>query len=58
MHGYSDSSLGDHPDNYHSMSRYVYLLADSAILWTSCKQKTITQSITEAEYMVLAKASN
>ena len=58
MHGYSDSSLRDHPDDYHSMSGYVYLLADSAILWTSHKQKTVTQSTTEVEYMALAEASN
>ena len=58
MHGYSDSSLRDHPDDYHSMSRYVYLLADGTISWTSCKQKTVAQSTTEAEYMALAEASN
>ena len=58
MHGYSDSSLRDHLDDYHSTSEYIYLLADSTILWTSCKQKTITQSTTEVEYMALAKASN
>jgi len=58
MHGYSDSSLRDHLDDYHSMFRYVYLLADSAILWTSCKQKTIAQSTTEVKYMALAEASN
>jgi hypothetical protein len=37
MHGYSDSSLGDHPDDYHSTSGYVYLLADGTISWTSHK---------------------
>jgi hypothetical protein len=58
MHGYSNSSLGDHLDDYHSMSRYIYLLADGAISWTSHKQKTVTQSTTEAEYMALAEASN
>jgi hypothetical protein len=58
MHGYSDSSLGDHLDDYHSTSGYVYLLADGAISWTSHKQKTVAQSTTEAEYMALAEASN
>jgi hypothetical protein len=58
MHGYSDSSLGDHPDDYHSTSGYVYLLADGAISWSSRKQKTVAQSTTEAEYMALAEASN
>ena len=58
LHGYSDSSLGDQPDDYHSTSGYVYLLANGAISWTLRKQKTIAQSTTEAEYMALAKASN
>jgi hypothetical protein len=58
LHGYSDSSLGDQLDDYHSMSGYIYLLADGAISWTSRKQKTVAQSTTEVEYMVLAEASN
>jgi hypothetical protein len=37
LHGYSNSSLGDQTDDYHSTSGYVYLLASAAISWSSCK---------------------
>ena len=58
LYGYSDSSWGDNPDNRHSTAGYVFLLADAAISWCSCKQKTTVQSSTEAEYMGLAEAGN
>jgi hypothetical protein len=58
LHGYSDSSLGDHADDSHSTSGYVFLLADAAISWSSRKQKTVAQSTTHAEYMALADAAN
>jgi len=38
LHGYSNSSYGDDPDNQHSTAGYVFLLADTAISWCSCKQ--------------------
>ena len=37
---------------------YVSLLANGMISWSSCKQKTIAQSTSEAEYMALANAAN
>jgi hypothetical protein len=58
LHGYSDSSLGDQADDYHSTSGYVFLLANAAISWCSRKQKTVAQSTTQAEYMALAEAAN
>jgi hypothetical protein len=58
LHGYSDSSLGDQVDDYHSTSGYVFLLANAAISWSSRKQKTVAQSTTQAEYMALADAAN
>ena len=58
LHGYSDSSLGDDADDCHSTSGYVFLLADAAISWTSCKQKTVAQSTTHAKYMALANTAN
>ena len=58
LHGYSDSSMGDNTEDCHSTSGYVFLLANSAIFWLSCKQKTIAQSTSEAEYMALADAAN
>jgi hypothetical protein len=58
LHGYSDSSLGDQANDYHSTSGYVFLLANAAISWCLRKQKTVTQSTTQAEYMALAEAAN
>jgi hypothetical protein len=58
LYGHSDSSWADNPDDRHSTSGYVYLLADAAISWCSIKQKTAAQSTTEAEYMQLADAGN
>ena len=50
--------MGDNTEDCHSTSGYVFLLANSAIFWLSCKQKTIAQSTSEAEYMALADAAN
>ena len=58
LHGYSDSSLGDHKEDRHSTSGYLFLLAGGAISWTSRKQKTVAQNTTEAEYMALTDAAN
>jgi len=58
LHGYSDSSLGDHTEDRHSTSGYVFLLAKGAISWSSRKQKTIAQSTSEAEYMAMTDAAN
>jgi hypothetical protein len=58
LHGYSDSSFGDQADDCHSTLGYVFLLADAAISWSSHKQKTVAQSTTQAEYMVLTDIAN
>jgi hypothetical protein len=58
LHGYSDSSFGDQANDCHSTSGYVFLLADAAISWCSCKQKTVAQSTTQAEYMALTDVAN
>ena len=50
--------MGDQADDRHSMSGYVFLLANGAISWTSHKQHTIAQSTTEVEYMALTDAGN
>jgi hypothetical protein len=56
--GYSDSSLGDHTNDRPSTSRYVFLLANDTVSWLLCKQKTIAQNTTEAEYMGMTDAAN
>jgi len=58
LYSYSDSSWGDVLNDWHSTAGYVFLLANATISWCSRKQKTTTQSTTEAEYMSLAKAGN
>jgi hypothetical protein len=58
LYGYSDTSWGDNLDDRHSTAGYVFLLADAAISWCLRKQKTATQSSTEAEYIGLAEGSN
>jgi hypothetical protein len=46
---------GDQTDDRHSTSGYVFLLA---ISWSSCKQKTVAQNTTEAEYMAMTDTAN
>ena len=52
--GYSDSDWGENRDDCHSTSGHVFLMANSAISWASQRQKTVTLSVGEAEYMELA----
>ena len=58
LYGYSDSSLEDQIDDRHSTCSFVFLLANSTISWSSCKQRTAAQSTTEAEYMAMTDAAN
>jgi hypothetical protein len=58
LHSYTDSSLGDQTDNWHSTSGYVFLLANGVISWSLHKQKTVAQSTTDAEYMAMTDAAN
>ena len=51
LHSYSDSSLADQTDDWHSTCSYVFLLANGTISWATCKQQTPAQNTTEAEYM-------
>jgi hypothetical protein len=37
LHGYSDSSLGDLANNYHSTLGLVILMANATITWSSHK---------------------
>ena len=52
--GYSDSDWGENRDDRHSTSGHIFLMANGAISWTSQRQKTVTLSVGEAEYMELA----
>ena len=52
--GYSDSDWGENRDDCHSTSGHVFLMANGAISWASQRQKRVTLSVGEAEYMELA----
>ncbi|CAM6082590.1 unnamed protein product [Calypogeia fissa] len=55
--GYVDSDYGGDLDNRKSTSRYTFTLAGGCVSWRSTKQKCISQSSTEAEYVAAAEAS-
>ena len=53
--GYTDSNFMLNKDSKKSTSGYVFTLGSGAINWKSVKQSCITDSITEAEYVVHLK---
>ena len=52
--GYSDSDWGENRDDCHSTSGHVFLMANGATSWASRRQKMVTLSVGEAEYIELA----
>jgi hypothetical protein len=54
--GYSDADWGKNRDNQRSTTGFIFLMADGAVTWTSCMQKTVARSSTEAKYMALLEA--
>ena len=54
--GFADASFVSHKDMT-SITGYIFMAADGAITWASKKQKSVTLSTTEAEYMCLADAT-
>jgi hypothetical protein len=57
FYGYADMAYVNLED-YHSTSRYVFIVNMGAITWGSHKQAIITFSSTEAEYITLSKATH
>ena len=55
--GYSDPDWGGDIDQSKSTSGYVFLLNDSAILWSSKKQSCVALSTMEAEYVAYSAAT-
>jgi len=51
---WTDSDWGSDPTSRLSQTGFYLKLADGLISWTSCAQKTIVHSSTEAEYMALS----
>jgi hypothetical protein len=55
--GYVDSDYGGDLDERKSTSGYTYTFAGGCVSWRSTKQKCISQSSTEAEYVAAAEAA-
>ena len=50
---YSDSDYASDKQNWKSVLDHVYMLEGESISWVSQKQKSVTTSITETEYMIM-----
>ena len=57
LHGHSDASHTDYPKNSSSVSGYLYIFAGGRVTWNSKKQRAVTFSSCESEYIALAYAS-
>ena len=55
--GYADAAYADSSENRKSTHGMTLLLANSACIWTSKKQRTVSTSTTEAEYVSQCQAS-
>ena len=55
--GYSDADWAENKDDRHSMTGFIYLLANGAISWVTRRQPTPALSSTESEYMALSDSS-
>ena len=49
--GFSDSNWGSIMEFCHSISRYVFTLNSRATSWSTKKQKVVTLSLIEVEYI-------
>ena len=54
--GFTDSSWADDCDNRHSSMGYCFTLGSGIISWSAQKQKTVTCSSTEAEYIAASES--
>lgn len=53
LRGFSDSSWGDCPETSRSTMGYCFTLGSGAISWSSRRQKLVTNSSTDAEYVAI-----
>ena len=56
MVGFSNSDYAGCVDDKKSISCYIFMLAEGAVLWKSVKQTLITSSIMEAKYVACYEA--
>ena len=57
MVGFNDSDFVDDVDDRRSTTGTVFFLGSSAITWTSQKQKVVTLSSYDAEYVAAVSAA-
>jgi hypothetical protein len=55
--GFSDSSYADCPDTARSTMGYCFSVGGAIFSWSSRRQKTVTNSSCEAEYIALSESS-
>lgn len=55
--GFSDSDFAGDVETRRSTSGFVFCLAGGAVTWSSQRQKLVTLSSTEAEYVAAASAT-
>lgn len=56
-YGYADASFAGDLDNRKSTTGHLFLLDGAAISWTSKRQRTVSTSSTEAEYLAIGAAA-
>jgi hypothetical protein len=56
LFGYSDADFAGHVDQRKSTSGYLFVLGGGPVSWKSQRQRTVTLSTTEAEYVALTEA--
>lgn len=54
--GYCDADYGGDIEDRRSVSRHLFLLGRGPITWNSTKQRCVSMSTTEAEYIALSEA--
>jgi len=55
--GFSDSDYAGDPEDRRSTYGFIFILCGGAIAWTSKKQRSVSTSTTEAEYVALCQTS-
>ena len=57
IHGWADSDFAGDKTDRKSTTGWIFKIGDNTISWKSIKQKAVTLSTTEAEYMAASDAS-